>query len=226
MLQDRGYRDSCKLYRDTNHMTSIAIHRWIVPTLHLCLSMYLISVYGCCTHIIWIVKKLLDRRRGRVGKGVGHLAHVWIYGVREVVSSFQILNIFRTLSSWGSDNYWPSAPLLYEVASHVLKTTAILANIIIPGPASRSSQVASRRNTIILDQKATWHMSWINGAIFPLNEFTVMHDTALQGVVPSAVEARTFLVLDLVNIQRITWLSLGWARILDKCLTLLLVQAF
>ena len=26
---------------------------------------------------------------------------------------------FRTLSSWGSGNYRPSAPLLYEVASHV-----------------------------------------------------------------------------------------------------------
>ena len=85
---------------------------------------------------------------GRVGKGVGHLAHVWSYGVWEVVSSnsdrgnivglvfhptrwlarfsliwkclsFQILNLFRTLSSRGSDNYKPSAPLLYEVASHV-----------------------------------------------------------------------------------------------------------
>ena len=81
-------------------------------------------------------------------QGVGHLAHVWINGVREAVSSnpdrgnivgwvfhptrwlarfsliwiclsFQILNLFRTLSSWGSINYRPSAPLLYEVASHV-----------------------------------------------------------------------------------------------------------
>ena len=33
--------------------------------------------------------------------------------------SFQILNLFRTLSSWGSGNYRPSAPILYEVASHV-----------------------------------------------------------------------------------------------------------
>ena len=86
--------------------------------------------------------------RGRVVKGVGHLDHVWSYGVQKVVSSipyrgnivgwvfhptrwlarfsliwicisFQILNLFRTLSSWGSGNYWPSAPLLYEVASHV-----------------------------------------------------------------------------------------------------------
>ena len=32
---------------------------------------------------------------------------------------FQILNLFRTLSSWGSSNYRPSAPLLYEVANHV-----------------------------------------------------------------------------------------------------------
>ena len=90
----------------------------------------------------------INNRRGRVGKGIGHLAHVWSYGVREVVSSnpdrgnivgwvfhptrwlarfsliwkclsFQILKSFRTLSSWGSDNYRPSAPLLYEVASHV-----------------------------------------------------------------------------------------------------------
>ena len=33
--------------------------------------------------------------------------------------SFQILNLFRTLSSWGSDKYRSSAPLLYEVANHV-----------------------------------------------------------------------------------------------------------
>ena len=32
---------------------------------------------------------------------------------------FQILNLFRTLYSWGSGNYRPSAPLLCEVASHV-----------------------------------------------------------------------------------------------------------
>ena len=44
--------------------------------------------------------------------------------------SFQILNLFRTLSSWGSSNYRPSAPFLYEVASHV-KKTAIPAIIII-----------------------------------------------------------------------------------------------
>ena len=33
--------------------------------------------------------------------------------------SSQILNLFRTLSSWGSGNYRPSASLLYELASHV-----------------------------------------------------------------------------------------------------------
>ena len=33
--------------------------------------------------------------------------------------SFQILNLLRTLSSWGSGNYRPYAPFLYEVASHV-----------------------------------------------------------------------------------------------------------
>ena len=33
MLQDRRYRDCCKLYRDTYRVTSIAMHRWIVPTL-------------------------------------------------------------------------------------------------------------------------------------------------------------------------------------------------
>ena len=33
--------------------------------------------------------------------------------------SFQILNIFITLSSWWRGNYRPSAPLLYEVANHV-----------------------------------------------------------------------------------------------------------
>ena len=34
---------------------------------------------------------------------------------------FKILNLFRTLSSWGSSNYRPSAPFLYGVASHVKK---------------------------------------------------------------------------------------------------------
>ena len=33
MLQDHGYRDCCKLYRDTYRGTSIAMHRIIVPTL-------------------------------------------------------------------------------------------------------------------------------------------------------------------------------------------------
>ena len=89
-------------------------------------------------------------RRGRVTMGVGHLAHVWSYGVWKVVSSnpdrgnivgwvfhpirwlarfsliwiclsFLILNLFRTLSSWWSGNYRPSAPFLNEVASHVKK---------------------------------------------------------------------------------------------------------
>ena len=97
--------------------------------------------------VIWI-RWNYYRRRGRVSKGVGHFAHVWSCGVREVVSSnpdlgnivgwvfhptrwlaqfsliwkclsFQILNLLRTLSSWGSGNYRPSAPFPYEVASHV-----------------------------------------------------------------------------------------------------------
>ena len=42
----------------------------------------------------------------------------------------KILNLFRTLSSWGSSNYRPSALFLYKVASHV-KKTAISAIIII-----------------------------------------------------------------------------------------------
>ena len=33
--------------------------------------------------------------------------------------SFKFLNLFGMLSSWGSSNYRPSAPFLYEVASHV-----------------------------------------------------------------------------------------------------------
>ena len=35
--------------------------------------------------------------------------------------SFKILNLFTTLSTWGSSSYRPSAPFLYEVASHVKK---------------------------------------------------------------------------------------------------------
>ena len=41
----------------------------------------------------------------------------------------KFLILFRTLSSWGSNNYRPSTPFLYEVASHV--KTAIPAIIII-----------------------------------------------------------------------------------------------
>ena len=104
------------------------------------------SAYTEYKHIT--VGAMYLRRRGRVSKGMGHLPHVWSLGVRKVVSSipgrgnivgwvfhptrwlarfsliwiclsFQILNLFRTLSSWWSDNYRPSAPFLYEVASHV-----------------------------------------------------------------------------------------------------------
>ena len=34
--------------------------------------------------------------------------------------SLKILNLFGILSSWGSSNYRPSAPFLYDVASHVI----------------------------------------------------------------------------------------------------------
>ena len=72
-------------------------------------------------------------------KGVGHLDHVWSYGVWEVVSSipdhanivgwvfhptrwlvrfshlnmpsFKMFNLFRTLSAWGISNYRPAFPL-------------------------------------------------------------------------------------------------------------------
>ena len=76
----------------------------------------------------------LNHRRGPVFKGVGHLDNVWSYGVRDrrefdprpvqysrmslssdpgdwygfliwTWLSFQIMNLFRTLSSWGSGNY-------------------------------------------------------------------------------------------------------------------------
>ena len=50
---------------------------------------------------------------GRVVKGLGHLDHVWNYGLREVVSSIPDRgNIVGC-------NYRPSASFLYEVASHV-----------------------------------------------------------------------------------------------------------
>ena len=100
------------------------------------------------TCISWKLLGQFNHLTAAVGKGVGHLDHVWSYGVREVGSSipgrgnivgwvfhptrwlarfsliwiclsFQNLNLFRTLSSWVSGNYRPSAPLLYEVASHV-----------------------------------------------------------------------------------------------------------
>ena len=52
-----------------------------------------------------------------------------VFSSEHAFPSFKILNLFRTLSSWGSSNYRPSAPFLYEVASHV-KKTAIPAIII------------------------------------------------------------------------------------------------
>ena len=120
-----------------------------------------------------------------MGKGVGHLAHVWSYGVREVVSSnpdrgnivgwvfhptrwlarfsliwiclsFQILNLFRTLSSWGSINYRPSAPLLYEVASHVKKLPfrPILLLLLIRSPAITTSLMIRQRCNLFLNLNA------------------------------------------------------------------------
>ena len=78
---------------------------------------------------------------GRAVKGVGHLGHdeAMEAGGREfdprprflvqpgnwygfliwMCLSFKILNLFGILSPWGSSNYRPSAPFLYEVASHV-----------------------------------------------------------------------------------------------------------
>ena len=65
-------------------------------------------------------------------KGVGHLGHdeAMEAGGREfdprpghygtvLCLSFKILNLFGTLSPWGSSNYRPPVPFLYEVASHV-----------------------------------------------------------------------------------------------------------
>ena len=44
---------------------------------------------------------------------------IWFWMNSQYNRPFQILNLFRTLSSSGSINYRPSAPLFYEVASHV-----------------------------------------------------------------------------------------------------------
>ena len=108
---------------------------------------YLLSYLGLLLSILHDRRHWPQWSDQRVVKGVGHLDHVWSYGVREVVSSipdrgnivgwvfhpdqvtgkgfliwtclsFKILNLFRTLSSWGSSNYRPSAPFLYDVASH------------------------------------------------------------------------------------------------------------
>ena len=51
-----------------------------------------------------------------------------------------MLNLFRTLSSWGSGNYRPSAPLLYEVASHVKQLPfRPLLSILLYQPCTRTS---------------------------------------------------------------------------------------
>ena len=92
----------------------------------------------------------INRLRGRVVKGMGHLDHVWSYGVREVdrgnivgwvfhptrwLVRFSHLNMpFLQNSEFNTvlvnSNYRPSAPILYQVASYV-KKTAIPAIIII-----------------------------------------------------------------------------------------------
>ena len=92
----------------------------------------------------WLIT--FNRRRGRVGKGVGHLAHVWSYSAREVVSSnpdrgnivgwvfhptrwlarFSLIDYafpskFRIYLEHCPRGERPSALLIYEVASHVKK---------------------------------------------------------------------------------------------------------
>ena len=52
----------------------------------MCIAGYLIKFsFKYCEENYYVQHTLKKRRRGRVGKGVGHLAHVWSYGVREVV---------------------------------------------------------------------------------------------------------------------------------------------
>ena len=43
--------------------------------------------FPSCSSAHNYLSETFDRRRGRVGRGVGHLDHVLSYGVREVVSS-------------------------------------------------------------------------------------------------------------------------------------------
>ena len=62
--------------------------------------------------------------------------------------SYKILNLFRTLSSWGSSNYRPSAPFLYEVASHVKKLPfrPLLLLLLLRKPNSNIARQALMRN--------------------------------------------------------------------------------
>ena len=121
-------------------------------SIHLCFGLPLFLLPGGTISRVFLPTYswscLFDRLRGRVVKGVGHLDHVWSYGVREVVSSIpdrgNIVGwVFHpdqvTSKVFSSEQAFPSkfwiylehcphgeavitghsAPFLYEVASHV-----------------------------------------------------------------------------------------------------------
>ena len=78
------------------------------------------SVLLVSTCPLWICK-FLQCKLGDTIIGLVFHPTRWLvrFSLILICLSFQILNLSRTLSSWGSGNYRTSAPLLYEVASHV-----------------------------------------------------------------------------------------------------------
>ena len=59
----------------------------VTPHIHLKILISATSNFFCVLFAARVSAPYIIAGRGRVGKGVGHLGHVWSYGVREVVSS-------------------------------------------------------------------------------------------------------------------------------------------
>ena len=86
-------------------------------------AQYYIIIFKKAPTILPLLSATLGHVSPDRGNIVGWVFHPtrWLarFSLIWICLSFQILNLFRTLSSWGSINYRPSAPLLHEVASHV-----------------------------------------------------------------------------------------------------------
>ena len=78
------------LFNVSLSVSAVCLHHDTTTASFDCLEYYALGTILCRTHsFVWRYKYETGKSclRGRVVKGVGHLDHVWSYGVREVVSS-------------------------------------------------------------------------------------------------------------------------------------------